>query len=732
MVSISDSAEASRLVLTFANRPGWSAVESDAGFTVSLGAPGYEIDLSGIEQGSQNTRIQTIAHTEDGILVAMACDCDATAYEFGAGSLIVEVRERAPSVSVGEAPNRPPLLATDAPTWTAPALNDVVIDRAPPDPPPGPDRKVAREGTRERLPWLTDTPTNALIEELGFVDLGATSDHSVDFIGREFSRAASQGMVDADPMSRRSPHSSGAVDTADLEGRTNLSIITAFDRGFVVPRDEVSATHEGSVCFSNSDVDLLSWGDTTDMRYLGKLRGAAVAEDGGISPDGARALARYYIALGFGSEAEIAAGAMDDERSGALLLAMAQIMDHGFSQSSILQGQILCDGKVALWAALAGPIDPSYIPTSTEEILSTFSALPPHLRAHLGPLLAERLRAVGLEDDARRAVNAVARGGLQSNESELVAARLRLAGTRHNEARDVLSDLSNGTDVTAAEALLELLEDAERRGMAPNPAWVEDAPSLTRATEGTDVAVELNLAGLRGRIVLGQFDELRNALSLSSPGLNDQTRGALSASALIAAAEVAEDVAFIKSEIGFSKLVDVQSMTRDGRYAVALRLLSLGLAERAKAYLPDVPASPIERTATAEVLFATGRTGEAITLLAGRLEPEAAEKLGMIYARDGQDGLAVNAFEGGGHLDQAAKAAIRAGEWNWIAARELEGASGQLSEAMRGLLAEQDDQNASNGPENGALVRASQVRRSQIRALLAETELTDVPVPFTN
>ena len=728
IVSIGELPDATRLVLTFANRPEWSSTSSKNEYAISIGAPGYEIGVSQVARQIAGTRISDVDITENGLVIGMNCDCQAAAFEFGVGGIIVEIRDAVgPTQDTSTSSPRirqAPIAESLLPTLLPSPFTDSRVVKA------SPQKFPAYVGPYGHTPWAAPASENGLIEELGLAVPG--SDAAVAMLSRELSRAASQGMIEANMNQQRRVQATEFESLPELENRSNLAIITGLDRGFVVPRNSVSSTHNGSVCLSNSDVDLSAWGDTSGLRELGALRGKAVAEDGSVRPQGAKEIARYYIALGFGSEARTAAVAMEEGPAKDLLLTLAQIMDQGRSQFDTLDGQILCEGKIALWAALAGPIDPEEIPVSTDAILSTFSALPRHLRAHLGPVLAERLRAVGLEDDARRAVNAVARGGLQSNESELVAARLRLAGTRHEAARDTLTGLSNGTDVTAAEALLELLKDAERRGMAPNPDWVEDAPSLTRATEGTTVAADLNLAGLRGRIALGQFDELRAALSSDSPGLDSNSRNELSANALVAAAHTADDVTFLKSELGLSKLMNVETMTRTGRFAVATRLSDLGLPKRAQAYLPTDPETPSERTVAAKILHETGNTMQAISLLSGNEELDVAESLGSLYAADGQENLAIQTYVGGGHLDRATQAAIRAGDWNWIATNDVAGSSGGLASATRSLMTPMENQGVMSQIGNGDLVRASQARRSEINTLLSETEFTDVPEMFTN
>ena len=734
LISVGQNANATRLVLTFENRPDWSSEEAERSIKLIFDTGSDEFDLTIDEDFLTGSRIEKISFNEskNTLSVEFSCDCSTQIYPHGVGSLIVDVRETFRTSEINSAMSMAPIQPKVQPNQVIAetiklsedisvkqsipnALNSSVI---PDEPPLIPKPK-----------WQSNEIELGLVETLGFSIWSNNDSQAVESLSRELSRAAAQGLVEpGTDNSQVRPTRSSAAKSSNLADRSNISIVTSIDRDVLAGRDSSSPTDLGADCFPDRDVDLTKWGDTTDISSLGRLRRDAYAENGEVKPEGAHAVARYYIALGFGSEAASAASFMNDGNRKRLLHAMAQIVDHGYSDVPVLDGQIFCEGKVALWAALARPIDKNGPTFSTDSMLATFSALPPHLRAHLGPVLAERLREVGLEDEARNAVNAVARGGLQSNESELVTARMALEGTRPDNARDTLLDISTGTDATAAEALLELLLDAERRKMAPNPNWVEDAPSLSRATEGAEIAAKLNIAGLRGRIALGQFDLLRLALAENTPGLDKKSRSELATSALVAATRSAEAPVFLRAEIGLSKLLTVSAMQRTDRFFVAQRLLEIGLAERAKRYLANMPESIDELETVANVLIETGQAEDAVSLLSNYEEPAASTKLGETLSILGQNQDATNAYERGGSLDKAAYSAMRSGNWEWLAARDIEGRIGALSEIARLLL---DRSDPPEEPGNGDLILSSQEIRRQAAALLSETRVTGSS-SFTN
>lgn len=737
LVSISQQSEVTRLVLTFENRPDWVSDDTTGQLSLVFNSNSEGISFSIDDNFFSGRRIKAITPDpkRNSISIELACDCSAQVYPYGDESLIVEIRDEFGIAAIQNtmpfSPNQPITPKNPSDSGAINPATDHPLNRNSSDP--------LKLETGFDIPPQIPQPSLkldqielGLIETLGFTIQSNDVNPAVEYLSRELSRAAALGLVEpgTDPTQTRQNNQSAEA-TSNLIDRSNISVVTSFDRDILAEQNARAPTDLGTICISDTSVDLTKWGNTSDISTLGLLRRDAYSENGDINPEGAHAIARYYIALGFGAEASSAATFMPPGKPKDLILALAQIVDYGFSSSPILDGQIFCDGKVALWAALARPIEKSNSPVSVDSILKTFSALPAHQRAHLGPVLAERLREIGLKDAARNAVNAIARGGLQSNESELVTARMALDGTRPSTARETLVKISTGTDVTAAQALLELLEDAERRQMAPNPNWVDDAPSLARATEGTDIAAKINIAGLKGLIALGHFDQFRHALAEDTPGLNAQVRSNLAASALVAATHLAEAPNFLRAEVGLSKLIKVSEMLPTDRFSIAKRLLDIGLVERAAVYVTNNPTSVVELTTVADILTNTGQTERAIRLLSERPDEASARKLGQILNSAGQVNDAIAAYERSGSLNEAAFAAIRSGNWEWIAARKISGESGSLSETTR-LLNEPISQSLdSASPGNGDLIQTSREIRRRAAALMSETSMPNL-APFTN
>lgn len=550
-------------------------------------------------------------------------------------------------------------------------------------------------------------PLNSYIEELGISGPFRAQSEAVELLGSEFARAAAQGLIEA----QETPSKSVNKDlSGTLVGRSNLSVVTGLDRDGLAAHN-LSPTATGAICVSDKEVDLASWGGAADHNQLGKLRAGAISEDGKITPAGALKLARYYIARGFGAEAKALTKYLAKQSDQDLIGALASIIDTGESYEPILSGQIFCEGTVSLWAALARPISPTKLPKSTDSILVSFAELPIHLRSHLGPLLAERLRNAGLDEQARHVLNAILRSGTTSEESALETAKLGLSGTQPEVARQQLISLSNGTDIVAAKALLALLSDAARQDIIPPTAWVEDVPSLVRATEGTQVSMDLNLAGLNGLIRLGKFDRVRLALNEKGPGLTDQTKPELARKALAAATAHATTEVFLRSVVGFGKFFKEDTLRRNDRFAVADRLSGLGLSLQASAFMPNNPKTVEERRIVSKILSENGHTSSAIAVLE-ETPMELRSELASLHAQAGNIPLAIESFAADGQNITATFLAIQSGDWNWVSMN----GEGTASDATQALI--NPIETDSTKPNNGKLITQTQVRRLQADKLL--------------
>lgn len=717
-VSAGEHSSFTRIVLDFNNRPRWKTESLPTGQRIMFQTEtAFKFDLSRVFRTIGRQRLGDIRpYGYNGLELDVVCDC-VTSFEVnGTDVIVIDIRDEMTD-------QMPAPTQTDAATAVPETLSTLSSNRNTPTtlPQPWKDRIIAG-GEREGV----DIPS--VLGELSFSLPEQDQSVAVELLGRALSRAAAQGLIAASPDSAPRSLPTRSMDEGSIDTRSNVSVTTGID--LVVQPFEaiIPPTDNGTVCLSDSQVAVASWGNPNDMERLGELRTAAVAESGDLDPAGAADLARFYVSLSFGAEAAVVASMLPDTPEREIIEAFADIMDWGQTESSVFDGQVFCEGEVALWAILAAPIGRSDAPETPNHILATFSALPAHLRSHLGPLVSERLRAAGLESAARTSINAVTRGGKKTEESTLAIARLDLSSSRAEAAREVLSDLSNGTDLTAAEALLELMRDAENRGMAPNPSWVEDAPTLVGALEGTDIATDLNLAGLRGLIALGRYNEFRAALIEDTPGLNSRTRKSLAIRALAEAAKNADSLQFVKAEIGLANVTSASDFSSDERLAIAQRLLDLGFPDRSLRYFSNDPESLVELEARSEALITGGKADEAIRFLESSALPGTQNVLGRAFVASGLYDEALSTFEMSGEVPEAISAALRIGNWSWIA--EID--SPELSEPVATLIEPISASSINDEAPNGQLIDASRTRRRHVESILNATSLAESDSGFTN
>ncbi|MDJ0637850.1 MAG: hypothetical protein QNJ20_03375 [Paracoccaceae bacterium] len=721
-VSATEQPNLTRLLFEFDTTPQWEVTRTGRGFALIFrGEMSEGFDLSRVFLSVSRARLSDIRATgPKSVEIDLSCDCQISISRSGDVGLFLDIVAHAPVTS-----------AETLPQFKQSQLEGELPGLAPSK------RPMTSRTQSQSLPMpevdqmfsavngFVQTDMALVIDELATPVPSDSRSLAVELMGRAFSRAASQGLVTADDNIGARAATDISTTPDRLSDRSNLSVTTGFDQVVRPAIDSLPPTETGAICLPDESVDVAAWRAADDKYMHGKLRSRMVAEDGSVDPEGAMELARYYLSLGFGAEAIATASYLDSDLEREVIEAIANIMDDGRTTSAILEGQVYCEGIVALWGALSAPIDPVDTPETPNFILSAFSALPPHLRSHLGPLLSERLRAAGMDSAARTALSAVTRGGKKTDESTLATARLDLTSTRAEDARDTLEDLSNGTDLNAAEALIELMLDAEARGMAPNPDWVDDAPTLVGALEGTEVAEKLNIAGLRGLVALGRFDDFRVAIVDDLPGLTFDTRRDLSAHALQTAVETADDAQFLKAEIGLSRLAPPDAITPAKRLRLADRLVGMGLPNRAAKYVSKEPASLEALTVAVNVLIGLDQAERAVALIKDSTVAGRGQLLGLALDAAGLEQDATRAFAAAGDDTRAVGSALQIADWDWIE----ENGDAPIAEAAETLRAPLAPDVTSSETPNGILIEASRTRRSQIEVLL---NATSVSPAFTN
>ncbi len=502
----------------------------------------------------------------------------------------------------------------------------------------------------------------------------------------ELARAAAQGLLEADLPAldrlRRSQSERSAAateDTAPLpapeppapEAHVRLEAETSIDRDSGAAPSRRSVTDDGLACLPDASVDLAAWGDPRDpAEGITARRKDLVGEFDRPDPEAVLALARYYLYLGFGAEAKATLAAFESQRPEAELVSLiAEILDGGGAGlPGLLSGQASCAGPVALWSVLAEGGPHPGLWTNPRAILAAFSALPLHLRRHLGPGLATRFLDQGDRETAIRLRNAVTRApGEHGDALVLLDARLALAEGDPG-APAALEALVTADDGIAAEAYRTYLETELDAGRVP-PKGAETAAAIAFEIADTETGADLALLALRGLLAAGDFEAARTAiLRLEHDGAPAGPELWADFAAGLAAG--AQDGEFLRQAFATRDRLAGAGLPVGVSAALARRLTGLGFPEEALRYLPAAGQDEAAIIARAEALIGSGAPAEAFGALVPLDGPEAERLRARALLALGDPRGAAQRFAAAADPDAAERAAWIAGAWDLLAASD--------------------------------------------------------------
>jgi hypothetical protein len=277
-----------------------------------------------------------------------------------------------------------------------------------------------------------------------------------DTLLRQLSRGAADGVIDlALPKD--------AVDIGPLRGELGQVRVTKLP-GLVVQADRppVDALQpDGAACLPDMTLDLAAWaGDGDVAMQIATARGALVGEfdrpdQAAVSRD-----VRLQLYLGFGAEAALTMRAFNaTDADVPVWQSIAHVLDDRPQTTNAFANMGGCDTAAALWALLAAPVDAPPVDTNIAAVQRAFSALPPHLRLQLGPMLADRALAMGQMELARSVADAAGRtSDSPVGPQALVQAEVDLAAGNFSDVATAMDALLAQGGSSAPAALILLVE----------------------------------------------------------------------------------------------------------------------------------------------------------------------------------------------------------------------------------------------------------------------------------
>ena len=450
-----------RLVFDFTAPVGWQLTRTDDGYRLALDRPDMRYDLTDVYRPIGRTRLVSVwADPENGaLMLGIGCACHAFPFELRPDVLVIDLRDGPPPPGSSfemtqDGQVMPPIAArVDARPRSRPeGQADTATVAAGPDEPGYDWLKLMMRGEaaadaaaqNDAPPAIGEVTSNhhevaesghekTLSGEIPLADdhgghavAGAQTDKMPEEIGdtpddthsalrdeilRQISDGAARGTVELAPSLPATRDS-----LPGMSGHDPLPQIRIGGMGIdpaAKDRPDNVLTAEGERCLPDAAVDLATWGsDAPVAEAMAERTAALYGEFDRVDRAAAEAAVKYLLNIGFGAEAMRLIEILPVEGPQTdLWKSLALVVDGDMAPSGPLAGMEVCDGAVALWAVLAQPDLLTGKKVQTGSILRAFSALPLHLRRHLGPTLAGRFLAQGDTGTVRAIRDAILRPG---------------------------------------------------------------------------------------------------------------------------------------------------------------------------------------------------------------------------------------------------------------------------------------------------------------------------------
>jgi hypothetical protein len=681
-----------RIVVELPSASEWTVGRTDTGYAFAArGGTQPDYDLSAVWQRISRSRIAALqTDPESGaLLVSLGCDCHVFPFEYRPGAIVLDVKPGpAPSGSVFEA------------TFAAPDAE-----------PSG----QASETQGNAYNWLHARPALSAHSPkalpLPLPTGGVSLDPLRNSLLEQIARGAADGVVD---MGRRiPPQDKSHRETEPLPWST---IMLGENPGIQVtdPDAFVAGTVPAGDCTADDLLEVSAWGgDGPPLDLLSAARNGLYGELDIADPDALLRSVRSHLFLGFGAEAaqlsELAKGS-DNEDVMALYRSMARALDGDSDPGTPFANMLDCDGPAALWAALARDRLPAGPDLNRDAVLRSFLALPAHLRAHLGPRLADKFLDIDDPDAVRTIRDAMARAPDINTATVALVDAERELHLGNADAAQAHAEEAIALEGNAAEGLIALVE-AHVQKLAPIETNVAEALIAGRAEAGkSDDAAKMDRAIILALALSGQIDA-----AFAQDDASGETREDLWS----IVQTLANDDDFLRHAV-LPADSSPPDLSDDLRLAISRRLVDLGFPDAALAWLGTVQAgdAPDRRLIAATALQGMDDAEAALALLEGLAGPEAASVRAMALLQLGDLAAAEEALSATGQVEAASRTDLWREDWS-----ALDPTTPEIWQAAAGLTKPAVTEDAPGLLGRGAqTIEASANARAAIDALLKGVE----------
>lgn len=631
----------SRLVFTFPAQPDWTLVRTPEGYGLKINNSTPKYDISDVYRRITRNRLKSLKWDgERGLLLlAVECPCHAMPFELSSGVLVIDIKDGQPPEGssfelTAEGKHLPPIAAPnkpDAPV-TAGANSDL------------PDAIAAATRLGNAIPDIEIAETPAL------------ADVKNDLLW-QLSKGATKGIVDVAIPTTPAPKTSA---TGPNLGNIKIGGAPEFDPKTAGEK----MTGTGKACWKDADLDVASWGSSGAVisEFAPNTTGL-VGEFDRPEPENLSRAVHFYISLGFGAEARLLLNSLEvaaEDR--ALWETMAHIVDLEPAPGNALAGMEGCETYAALWSVLAYDSPPPLRSIAIPAVLRAFSALPLHLRRHLGPGLVDRFLSQNDAATARAIRDAI----------------LRAPG-EHGAAVDLLeAEIERASGQTEkAEALLEPIVGTN------GPAGLASTIASIQLYTGSGREVPYDLATTAEALLLeatgGMEDHpLAEALALAYASQNRYAAAfdLLASKALDPAAvwRMLSETGSDSELLTFAVLADaamVPTLAAETEQTIARRLITLGFPDSALHWLTGTHRdggvlADEDRHLTAKAEMQRNDARAVIRVLDGLQTADAKQLRAQAMAKLGDKDASATLMDMG-LSSEAAKVARQQGAWSEIA-----------------------------------------------------------------
>lgn len=682
-----------RLVMEYAGPVDWTVGRALDGYGLRLDGvnPGY--DLSGVFDIIGKSRLAAIwlDPATQILRIGIACACHVIPFEFRPGIVVLDLKDGPPpqgssfELALGDErveqifarsnprprarpnvlpnvlPGVLPGVLSDAPPETR-ASDQLATSRLATAQPP--DTRPA-QGAAVRYDWIAALPPETMQpDRMAPKRAGAVTTDPMradltlqplrDQLLRQMSRGVAEGVIEmAMPAAMANP----AKGTPFASAQIRLGEMPGVSSGTGLPEHGNLAAN-GRICAPAEVLDFTAWGDSRPI--FEQMAGAMAGLTGEFDrpdQDAVKKAVRFNLYLGFGAEADQLLQAFPQESpDAAIWKSLAHLIDDTFDPSPVFADQADCDTPAALWAILSETPPVKGERQDARAALLAFSALPLHLRRHLGARLADRFMALGEAESARAIRDAILRApGAAGAEVELMQARMDLRAGDPQAAEARAEGVLAGAGPNAGEALIALTEARVAQMLPVETSVVAALEAMLPEHEGTPEVLRYQRALVLAQAASGDFD------AAFAPGDIPAGTAALVWAML---GRIGEDEALLNHAVLADTAV-APVLAAEAAGLIGARLAGLGFPEQALKWLS--PAASFDPLLVAKAQLQQRDARAALLTLAGQTSPEALTLRAAALQSLGEAATAAEVYVTAGDADAAWRATGLAHDWPKLA-----------------------------------------------------------------